>query len=293
MAPKSRRTFLSKLGVAASAAGATLAAGTVAHAQSPAAAAADPHWQAARHAQDDWFDQLTGKHRYYFDSTTPERLEDAIQFTGNYYSASRSGYGLENPTSLLPSACVIAPRRSPSTTRCGQMAEARQRAEFVDPKSEMPKLNIYAESAADAGARPLRQPDQPRRPGRGLIHRRAIAGLADAYGGTADSTKKSPTDRPRAPALAGIVAVNRAQGAATPSPEDSVRLCSRRRDLAICAMSARRLIRSRHQVVMRPSCRLIAAECRPDPSSSSTTAERTCCCHDTASSSRRDVADGL
>ena len=46
MASKSRRTFLSNLGVAASAAGATLAAGSVAHAQTPAPAAADPHWQA-------------------------------------------------------------------------------------------------------------------------------------------------------------------------------------------------------------------------------------------------------
>ena len=80
MASKSRRSFLSNLGAAASAAGVTLAAGsTAAEAQS----AADARWQAARHPQDDWFNQLPGKHRMFFDSTTPDRLEDAIQFTGN------------------------------------------------------------------------------------------------------------------------------------------------------------------------------------------------------------------
>ena len=93
MTSKSRRSFLSNLGAAASAAGVTLAAGS-ASAQAPASG--DAHWQPARHPQDDWFDQLPGKHRFYFDSTTPDRLEDAIQFTGNYFSANRGVYGLEN-----------------------------------------------------------------------------------------------------------------------------------------------------------------------------------------------------
>jgi len=94
MASTSRRSFLSNLGVAASAAGATLAGATAAQAQP--APPVDSHWQPARHPEDDWFDQLPGKHRYYFDSTTPERLEDAIQFTGNYDRANRGVYGLAN-----------------------------------------------------------------------------------------------------------------------------------------------------------------------------------------------------
>jgi len=221
MASKSRRTFLSNLGVAASAAGATLAAGTVAHAQTPAAAAADPHWQAARHAQDDWFDQLPGKHRYYFDSTTPERLEDAIQFTGNYYSASRSGYGLENAD--LAVIVGMRHRSAPFAFNDAMWAKygvvLAKRAEFVDPKTkEMPKVNYFTPKAPPAPAR-----------ARGFaslinlgvqfavcnLSTRAIAGLiADAHGGTADEKYKEITanliDHARL-VPAGIVAVNRAQ----------------------------------------------------------------------------------
>src|SRR3954471_5357181 len=93
MPSKSRRSFLSNLGAAASAAGVTLAAGsTGAHAQTPA----DARWQPARHDKDDWLDQLPGKHRLYFDSTNPDALEDAIQFAGNYYSANKGEYGIDN-----------------------------------------------------------------------------------------------------------------------------------------------------------------------------------------------------
>ena len=92
MPSKSRRAFLSNLGVAASAAGVTLAGAIDAQAQP----AADAHWQPARHAQDDWLDQLPGKHRLFFDTTKPDSLEDAIQFSGNFYSANRAEYKLEN-----------------------------------------------------------------------------------------------------------------------------------------------------------------------------------------------------
>ena len=88
MASKSRRSFLSHLGVAASAAGATFAAGTaVAHAQT----GSDGRWQPARHEKDDWFDHLPGKHRFFFDTSTPDALADAIQFAGNYYTPVAPG----------------------------------------------------------------------------------------------------------------------------------------------------------------------------------------------------------
>ena len=216
MPSKSRRSFLSNLGVAATAAG-FAAAPVAARAQG----AADGRWQPARHPQDDWMDQLPGKHRYFFDSTTPERLEDAIQFTGNYYSASRGVYGLEN----ADLAVIVGMRHRSAPFGFNDAMWAKygvtlaKRAEFVDPKTkEAPKLNYFTPKAPAAPARP-----------RGFaslialgvnfslcnLSTRAIAGLiADATGQKTDDVYKEITanliDRARL-VPAGIVAVNRAQ----------------------------------------------------------------------------------
>ena len=218
MATKSRRAFLSNLGVAASAAGATFAAGsTGAQAQAPS----DGRFQAARHPQDDWFDQLPGKHRFFFDTTTPDRLEDAIQFTGNYYGANKSAYGLEN-TDL---AVIVSMRHRTAPFGFNDAMWAKygavlaKRAEYVDPKSkETPKTNPFTPTAPAAPAR-----------ARGLaglmrmgvqfslcnLSTRAIAGLiADATGQKTDDVYKEITanliDQARL-VPAGIIAVNRAQ----------------------------------------------------------------------------------
>lgn len=218
MASKSRRSFLSRLGIAASAAGATFAAGaTGAHAQ----AVPDGRWQPARHPQDDWFDQVSGKHRLAFDTTTPAALEDAIGFAGNFYSANKSGYGLE--ATDLAVVIVMRHRSAPFAFNDAIWAKygvtLAARAEFTDPKTnEAPKVNFYT-------------PVAPAEPGRarGLanlmtlgvrfavcdLSTHAIAGLiARASGGTADAAYKEITanliDRARL-VPAGIVAVSRAQ----------------------------------------------------------------------------------
>ena len=218
MASKSRRVFLSRLGVAASAAGATFATGsTGARAQTTS----DARWQPARHPQDDWLDQLPGKHRYFFDSTTPDRLEDAIQFTGNYFSANRIAYGLEN-ADLAVVICMrhrSAPFGFNDAMWAKYGATLAKRAEFVDPKTkEAPKVNYFTPKAPAAPAR-----------ARGFanlmslgvqfavcnLSTRAIAGLiADATGQKTDEVYKEITanliDRARL-VPAGIIAVNRAQ----------------------------------------------------------------------------------
>jgi intracellular sulfur oxidation DsrE/DsrF family protein len=218
MPQKSRRSFLSNLGVAASAAGVSLATGsTGARAQT----AGDGRWQAARHPQDDWFDQLPGKHRFFFDTTTPERLEDAIQFTGNYYGANRGVYGLENAD--LAVIVGMRHRSAPFAFNDAMWGKygvtLAKRAEFVDPKTkEMPKVNYFTPKAPAAPAR-----------ARGLaslmnlgvqfaicnLSTNAIAGLiADATGQKRDDVYKEITanliDRARL-VPAGIIAVNRAQ----------------------------------------------------------------------------------
>ena len=218
MASKSRRTFLSDLGVAASAAGATFAAGaTAAHAQT----ATESRWQAARHPQDDWFDELPGKHRFFFDTTTPDRLEDAIQFAGNFYTANKGDYGLEN----AELAVIIGMRHRSAPFAFNDAIWAKygvtlaKRAEWTDPKStEAPKVNPFTPVAAAAPAR-----------ARGLagamnlgvqfaicnLSTHGIAGLiASATGGKADDIYKELAANLIGKARlvpAGIVAVNRAQ----------------------------------------------------------------------------------
>src|SRR5713101_9010785 len=74
-----RRSFFSRLGLAVTVAGATFDGRALSVAAQPSQPAPDPHWQPARHAEDDWLDQLPGKHRLFFDTTTPDELSDAIQ----------------------------------------------------------------------------------------------------------------------------------------------------------------------------------------------------------------------
>jgi hypothetical protein len=221
MASKSRRAFLTNLGAAASAAGVTLAAQSV-EAQAPAGtAAADPHWQAARHPQDDWLDQIPGKHRLFFDTTKPDSLEDAIQFSGNYFSANRGDYGLEN--SDLAVVICMRHRSAPFGYNDAMWAKygvtLAKRAEYTDPKStDTPKANPFTPTAPAAPARP-----------RGLagvmllgvklavcnMSTHGIAGMiAGATGGKADEIYKELAANLIGSARlvpAGIVAMSRAQ----------------------------------------------------------------------------------
>ena len=218
MASKSRRSFLSNLGVAASAAGVTLAGGaTAAHAQT----AADGRWQAAHHEKDDWYDQLPGKHRLFFDTTKPEALEDAIQFAGNFYSANRSDYGLEN-ADLAVIVCMrhrSAPFAFNDAIWAKYGVTLAKRAEFVDPKTqEAPKVNFFTPVAPAAPARARGLGGLMRLGVQFAICNLSTHGIASmiagATGGTADAIYKELAanliDKARL-VPAGIVAVNRAQ----------------------------------------------------------------------------------
>jgi intracellular sulfur oxidation DsrE/DsrF family protein len=82
-----RRSFLSRFG--AGAAAFTAAFGTQSVTAQPPA-----RWEPIRHPEDDWFEQIPGKHRFFYDSATPNGAAEAITFATNYYVASRSGYSL-------------------------------------------------------------------------------------------------------------------------------------------------------------------------------------------------------
>ncbi len=139
----SRRSFMARLATG-------LAAFTGASAFAPASSsaervAAEP-WQPARHPQDDWFDQLPGKHRFFFDATSPLGAGDALQFANNYLAASKAGYGLGDDEN----AVIVGLRHWATAFAFSDAIWARygavftERSKFVDPKtSGPPVINVY------------------------------------------------------------------------------------------------------------------------------------------------------
>jgi hypothetical protein len=156
-----RRSFLSRFGGAAAAFGATWTAGAPLHAQAPVApgradAAAAGHWQPARHPQDDWYDEMPARHRLAFDTTTPDQLEDAIQFAGNFFTANKSGYGIDGAD--LSVIIIMRHKSAPFAYSDAIWAKygttLSHRAEFVDPKTkEVPKVNYFTPGAPQGDAR--------------------------------------------------------------------------------------------------------------------------------------------
>jgi intracellular sulfur oxidation DsrE/DsrF family protein len=94
--PVARRSFLTRLGAGISVAGASLVAGAP-DAAAQAASSGRGAFQAARHAQDDWMDQLPGKHRFVFDTTSAAGFGSAVAYANNFLTASESGYALKDP----------------------------------------------------------------------------------------------------------------------------------------------------------------------------------------------------
>jgi len=83
----SRRSVLS--GVGAAIAGAFALGSTRLGAQAPSAG-----FQPARHMQDDWLDQLPGRHRTFIDCATPNAAGAGLLYANNLFLANRSGYQL-------------------------------------------------------------------------------------------------------------------------------------------------------------------------------------------------------
>lgn len=203
-----RRTFLSRLGISASTLGAALGFGA---ASAQAQTVSDSRFQPVRHAQDDWFDQLPGKHRCFFDTATSEELVDAIMFCNNYMTANRTGYGLE----AGDLAMVIGVRHQSAPFAFTDALWAKhgvvlsKRAKFVDPKTNQPAMTNLRLNQLNSLAK------------RGVVisicdlSSHAIAGLiADSISGKPDEVyatmAANRVDNSRF-VPAGIVAVNRAQ----------------------------------------------------------------------------------
>lgn len=219
--PVARRSFLSRLGLGMTAAGATLGSGLLA-AQTPASPSGG-RWQSARHAQDDWLDQVPGQHRFVFDTTSPDGFGGALLYANNFFLANQTGYGLGN-TDL---AVVIVARHNSTQFAYNDAMWAKygavlgQRAGVTDPQTKQaPKVNIYNQSALAAGSPSLGITlDSLLKKGVHLAvcqmaTRRFAGGIAQATGGTADGVYNELVANLVANAHvvpAGIVAVSRAQ----------------------------------------------------------------------------------
>src|SRR5207253_1036058 len=103
-----RRSFLTRFNAGAASL-AALAFGGIAMAQQKTTAAA--RWEPARHEKDDWLDQLPGKHRLVFDTTSFAALSEAILFANNFIRVNRADYGLQN--SDLAVVIVVRHRSTP------------------------------------------------------------------------------------------------------------------------------------------------------------------------------------
>jgi intracellular sulfur oxidation DsrE/DsrF family protein len=215
--PAARRSFLTKVGLGMSAWTALFGS---AQATAQTANTSGKGWQPVRHAQDDWYDQLPGQHRFVIDTTSYEGFGEALRYVNNFYLANESGYGLGN----ADLAVVIIARHM--STVCafndamwGKYGDAlAARAKVQDPATKQaPKVNLYnAAGQLSSGSVTL---DSLLKRG---VHvavcqmatRFLATGVAKASGGTVDAAYAELTSNLVGNShmvSAGIVAVNRAQ----------------------------------------------------------------------------------
>ncbi len=213
-----RRSFLTRLGAGMTVAGGALASGvSLASAQSGSAP-----FRPARHTQDDWMDQLPGKHRFVFDTTTPASFGAALAYANNFLTASASGYGLNDKDA----AVIIVARHFATPFAYADAMWAKYAANMPpmviidDPKTKQrPAVNLYATAGYDS------LPNMGTTIGdvlkRGVhfavcqMATQFFAGMmAQQTGQTSDAVYKELTSNLVANShmvAAGIVAVNRAQ----------------------------------------------------------------------------------
>ena len=215
-----RRSFLTRVGGAAAAAAAALSLGSAkALAERPrdtqdVAAkpdAAGTRWQPARDAKDDWFDQIPGTHRLFFDALTAQGTSEAMGFTDNYFTGSKSGYGLEAGdlavVICLRHMATVFAFTDPFWAKYG--AALGESIKFNEPKTgQPPVVNVYKARLEGLVTRGVHFAVCD------LASHRFAGVIARKVDGNADAIYKEMTGNVVGNAhfvAAGIIAVNRAQ----------------------------------------------------------------------------------
>lgn len=141
---RDRRSFLARVSSAVAAFGAGAALPSTAH-----AAPTSQVWQPERHPQDDWFDQVPGKHRFFYDTSTADGAGNAITFATNFYTANKSGYNLGD-ADLAVVICLrhwSTPFAWTDAMWAKYGAPISERIQFTDPKTKAaPTTNVYLSS---------------------------------------------------------------------------------------------------------------------------------------------------
>jgi intracellular sulfur oxidation DsrE/DsrF family protein len=138
-----RRQFLTRLSGAVTGLGGALALGTrSARAQS----AGGENWKPARHAEDDWLDQLPGVHRFILDNTTAAGFGAALPYANNFIEVNKNAYGLKNDDL----AVVVVARHFSTSFALNDRMWAKYgttlagRENFTDPKTNTaPTVNVF------------------------------------------------------------------------------------------------------------------------------------------------------
>jgi intracellular sulfur oxidation DsrE/DsrF family protein len=213
-----RRSFLSRFGGAAAFFGVTSPGlhesrqNQLSQPEQPAqpARSAQP-FQAARHSQDDWFDQVPGTHRVIFDTWMADRFAEAVGFAGNYVRVNKDVYGLSEKDVAV--VICVRHRTAPFAftdamwAKYGKQFSARM--SFVDPKTQQaPTTNVYGAQISNLAKQGVQLAVC------NLTTRAYTRIIADAIHGDADEIYKELTANTIAVSHfvpAGVVAVTRAQ----------------------------------------------------------------------------------
>ena len=197
-----RRSFLSRFGGVAAVLGFT--------APSQAAPAGRP-FEAARHAEDEWLQQLPGVHRVIFDTWTAAKFAEGVLFAGNYAHTNMDAYKLTEKDFAL----VICTRHNTAPFAFNDAMWAKYgkqfcaRMEWVDPKTkEVPTTNVYGRQLANLGKQGMQFAICS------LTTRAYTRIIADAMGTKDDDVYSELSANTIAPAHlvpAGVVTVSRAQ----------------------------------------------------------------------------------
>jgi intracellular sulfur oxidation DsrE/DsrF family protein len=199
-----RRSFFSKLG-------AGLMGGAAVGAASPVQAQSTGRFDAVRHAQDDWLDQIPGRHRYIVDAPNPDGFSSAIQFTTTYFNINVNDYGLKD-TDL---AVILVARHSSTLFAYSDAIWAKygkpisDRNHVLDPKTNQPPtMNLQRERLEPLIKRGLRL----------AVCNQSSRGYAGAIAMAMGLKQDEVFEEMKANLLpnarlvpAGIVAINRAQ----------------------------------------------------------------------------------
>jgi intracellular sulfur oxidation DsrE/DsrF family protein len=221
---RERRSFLSRLAAGAAIVGGTVFRGQPAAAQSSSPSPGAGAWRPARHAQDDWLDQIPGSHRFIIDTTSPEGLGSSLLFANNFFVANQAGYGLGN----ADAAVVVVMRHNSTAFAYTDAMWAKYGSAigdaaggFDDPKAKArPTVNVY-NTGGYGSALPNNGVTLDALIGRGvhfavcqMATRRFAGAIAAARKLEAEAVYKELTSnlvRNAHLVPAGIVAVNRAQ----------------------------------------------------------------------------------